>query len=91
MSKSLTLEIVSNLEVEIVDFVNILKNMEVQILEFWNILKNLEVQILDFWIILKNMEGQIVDFDTNPRLGANHGFWNGIFTLMNSFWNDQNL
>ena len=55
--------------------------VEVQIQIIWNIFKNREVQILDFWNIFKKCEVQIFEFYTNPRLGPDYGFWNGIFTI----------
>ena len=42
---------------------------------------DVESQIMDF----QNMQVKIPDFYTNPRLGPDYGFWNGIFTLTNSF------
>ena len=65
--------------------------MEVQIHIFWHIFKKMEVQVFDFRNILKNMKAQILDFYTNPRLGPNYGFWNGIFSLTNSFLNYENF
>ena len=45
---------------------------------------------LGFFKYFQKYEVQIIEFYTNPRLGPDSGFWNGIFTRSTSCWINDN-